>query len=382
MRTRYRFAALAAVFLVAIVLVGVPASAQLPAGTSLEGFGLKIFKVESGLYPFVQAYIRTFDQNMRPLVNLNEMNIGVMVKGRSYDLAKRQYMVQSISNRDEAVRTIFVLDCSKTMKGEPFEAALRAAARFIDSKRKQDQVAILAVNDAPGGYEIVSNFERDPGQLARRLADVRCDANTTPLYDGIAAAMQMSGMVSQGGIQTSDAEYIISSSIVVFSDGKDEGSALAREDLMSRITNLPLPIPIYSLAYTRVGRDFLRNLEALSKNSFGVYYDIGESYNDMQRCVEDIQNILQNDYVVTFRSYIPVDGGKHNMKVGLEYPSRSGKMTYQSADFEALEPPPVERILAAQNQLAQALTPLPDANPYLSNPHVNAAPAEAAAPAQ
>ena len=165
-------------------------------------------------------------------------------------------------------------------------------------------------------------------------------------------------------------------------DGKDEGSALAREDLMSRITNLPLPIPIYSLAYTRVGRDFLRNLEALSKNSFGVYYDIGESYNDMQRCVEDIQNILQNDYVVTFRSYVPVDGGKHNMKVGLEYPSRSGKMTYQSADFEALEPPPVERILAAQNQLAQALTPLPDANPYLSNPHVNAAPAEAAAPAQ
>ena len=166
---------------------------------------------------------------MRPLVNLNEMNIGVMVKGRSYDLAKRQYMVQSISNRDEAVRTIFVLDCSKTMKGEPFEAALRAAARFIDSKRKQDQVAILAVNDSPGGYEIVSNFERDPGQLARRLADVRCDANTTPLYDGIAAAMQMSGMVSQGGIQTSDAEYIISSSIVVFSDGKDEGSALARQ---------------------------------------------------------------------------------------------------------------------------------------------------------
>ena len=49
MRTRYRFAALAAVFLVAIVLVGVPASAQLPAGTSLEGYGHKNIKVESPL---------------------------------------------------------------------------------------------------------------------------------------------------------------------------------------------------------------------------------------------------------------------------------------------------------------------------------------------
>lgn len=377
MRVRYGFAGIALVALGA--LVAMPVSAQ-PPGTNLESFGLKIFRVESGLYPFVQVYFRTFDQNMRPLVNLNELNIGVMVQGRSYDPAKRQYMVQSIANRDEAVRTTFVIDCSKTMRGEPFEEALKAAARFIDSKRPQDQVAIIAVNDSAGGYELISNFERDPGQLARRLADAQCDANTTRLYDAVAAAMQMSGMVSQGGTQTADAEYIVSSSIVIFSDGKDEGSAITREDLMSRITNLAIPIPIYSLAYTRVGRDYLKNLEALSKNSFGIYYDIGDTINRMQRCVEDIQNVLQNDYVVTFRSYLPVDGGQHNLKVGLEYPSRSGKMTYQSATFEAIEPPPVDRILAMQNQVAQALKPLPDANPYLSNPHLTQ-PEAAAAPA-
>lgn len=381
MRTGYGFTRFALVLALGLSVLSVPSAAQ-PPGTSLESFGLKVFRVESGLYPFVQAYFRTFDQNMRPLVNLNELNIGVMVQGRSYDPAKRQYMVQSIANRDEAVRTTFVLDASKTMAGAPFEEALRAAARFIDSKRAQDQVAIIAVNDSDGGYELVSNFERDPGQLARRLADVRCNANTTRLYDGIAAAMQMSGMVSQGGIQTGDAEYIISSSIVVFSDGKDEGSAISREDLMSRITNLPIPIPIYSLAYSRIDRNHLKNLEALSKNSFGIYYDLGESIERMQRCVEDIQNVLQNDYVVTFRSYLPVDGGKHNLKIGLEYPSRSGKMTYQSAEFEAIEPPPVERILTMQNQFAQYLKPLPDSNPYLTNPHL-AQPAESvAAPAQ
>jgi hypothetical protein len=369
MTTRHCVAVLIAVLALG-VLAPPTASAQLPPGTSLESFGLKIFRVESGLYPFVQVYFRTFDQHMRPLVNLNELNIGVMVKGRSYDPAKRQYMVQSLANREEAVRTIFVLDCSKTMRGEPFEEALRAAVRFIDSKRPQDQVAILAVNDSAGGYEIVSNFERDKSQLGRRLADMKPDANTTRLYDSIGAAMQMAGMVSQGGVQTTDAEYIVSTSIVVFSDGKDEGSAISREDLMSRITNLPLPVPIYSLAYTRIDREHLKNLEALSKNSFGIYFDIGDSVNRMQRCVEDIQNILQNDYVVTFRAYVPVDGSNHNMKVGLEYPSRSGKMTYQSGEFEAIEPPPVERVLAMQNRVAQALRPLPDGNPYLTNPHL------------
>ena len=363
--------------LLTVVLVALPAGAQLPPSTSLEGFGLKIFRVESALYPFVQVYFRTFDQNMMPLVNLNELNIGIMVKGRSYDMAKRQYMVQSIRNREEATRTVLVIDCSKTMAGPPFTEALKAMARYIDSKRKQDQVAIIAVNDATPGYDVVSNFERDGAALGRRLGDVKCDGNTTRLFDAIAAAMQMCGMVSQGGTQTSDAEYIVSSSIVVFSDGKDEGSSLSREELNSRITALKIPIPIYSLAYSKVEPTYLKNLEALSKNSFGIYYPLGESLERMQRCVEEIQNILQNDYVVTFRAYLPVDGESHNMKVGLEYPSRSGKMTYQGAEFEAIEPPPVKQILDAQAKVAQILQPLPDGNPYMQNPNVTVAPAGA-----
>jgi len=199
------------------VAVALPASAQLPASTSLEGFGLKIFKVESGLYPFVQVYFRTFDQAMQPLVNLNEMNIGLMVKGKSYDPNKRQYRIMSIKNRDEATRSVIVIDCSKTMAGDPFIAELRAAARFVDSKRPQDQVAVIAIRDTNEGYELVSNFERDGAALGRRLADIKCDGNNTRLYDAIGAAMQMCAMVSQGGTQTSDAEYIISNSIVVFS---------------------------------------------------------------------------------------------------------------------------------------------------------------------
>lgn len=366
---RFRRFALSA-FLIAAVFSSWTVHAQLPPSTNLDSFGIKIFRVESGLYPFVQVYFRTFNQDMRPLVNLNERNMGVMVNGRSYDMAKMQYVVQTIRHREEAIRSVLVIDCSKTMAGKPFEEALTAAARYIDSKRPQDQVAVLAVNDATEGFEVISNFERDPEALGRRLADVKCDANTTRLYDAIGAAMQMCGMASQGGVSTGDAEYIVSNSIVVFSDGKDEGSALQREDLMTRISNLAVPIPIYSLAYSKVDSSHLRNLEALSKNSFGIYYPLGEAIDRMQRCVEDVQNILQSDYVLVFRAYQGVDGAKHPVKIGLEYPTGSGKMTYQSAEFEAVEPPPMDKVLDAQNKIAEHLKPLPDGNPYLVNPHV------------
>ncbi len=338
------------------------------SSTSIDGYGLKVFRVESGAYPFVQVYFRTFDQEMAPLDNLNELNIGVMVKGRPYDATKKQYMIQSIANRDEIIRSVLVIDTSKTMAGGPFERVLEAAARFIDSKRMRDQVAVVATVDDGPGYEIVSNFERDMSALGRRLADLSANGQTTRLYDSVAAAMQLCGTASQGDVSTGLSDYVASCSIVLMSDGKDEGSALTRSDLMNRITNLELPIPIYSLAYSKVEPVHLKNLEALSKNTFGKYFPVGESSANMTRAVENIQHILQNDYVVTLRAYLDVDGGTHPLKIGVEYPSRSGRMRYESAEFEAIQPPPLEPLIDRMRRLDKVLPALSDRSPYLPNP--------------
>jgi len=339
----------------------------LDPSTNLEGFGLKIFRVESALYPFVQVYIRTFDQDMNPLINLNHSNIGLMVKGQVYDPLKKQYMIQSIRGRQEALRSIIVIDTSKTMAGPPFLSALKATARFIDAKRPQDQVAILALNDNAEGYSLISNYERDQGTLGRRLADIMAKGEKTKLFDGVAAALQLAGTASAGGTTTNDASYVASTSIILLSDGKDDGSALTREELMTRISSLPVPIPIYSLAYTKVEEKYLNNIIALSKNSFGKYYPIDNSTERMTRCVENIQNIMQSDYVVTFRGYIPVDGNRYTVKVGVEYPSGSGKMRYSSDSFETIALPQIEKVLQLQEKLNMTLPILKDANPYYEN---------------
>ncbi|MCE5334409.1 MAG: VWA domain-containing protein [Desulfobacteraceae bacterium] len=356
-----------ALVLSAVFLLSTLAFAPLTgAQDALPGtYGLKIYSVNSITYPFVQVYFRSFDQNMLPLVNLNERNIGLMVKGRSYDPMKRQYFVQSLRQRQEAARTVIILDASKSMQGLPFEAALRASARFIDSKRPQDEVAILAIRDTKEGFETVSSFERDPGALARRMADVRCDGKRTRLFDTIAAGLQACGAASQGSVSPGSSSIIVSNSIVVFSDGRDEGSAVSREELNTRISSLPIPLPIYSLAYSKVSQKWFKNLESLSKNSFGKYYLIAESFDKMQRTVEEIQNIIQSDYVLTFRAYVPIDGAEHAFKVGVEYPAGSGKYKYESAKFEALEPPPDPRLLQKIDELRFNLPDTPSGSPFL-----------------
>ena len=327
-------------------------------------YGVKVYRVDSSLYPYVQVYFRTFNELKQPLVNLNELNIGLMVKGRSYDPMKRQYRVESIRQKQVGTRTVLILDASISMAGPPFESALRAAARYVDTKRPQDEVAVLAIRDTKEGYYPVSAFERDPAAIARRLADVQVDGKQTRLYDSIAAAMQLCGASAQGSLTPSIDNFIVSCSLVVFSDGWDEGSALSRDDLNGRITSMPVPIPIYSLAYSKLSKEHFKNLEALSKNSFGNYYLVGETYDRMQQVVEEIQNINQSDYVLTYRAYVPVDGETHALKLGIEYPSGSGKFTYDSGSFEAIEPPPVSGIVEKLKALGQAIPPAPNANPF------------------
>jgi hypothetical protein len=137
---------------------------------------------------------------------------------------------------------------------------------------------------------------------------------------------------------------------------------------------MSIPIPVYSLAYSRINQKYFTNLESISKNSFGVYYLIGETMNKMQQVVEDIQNIVQSDYVVTFRAFVAVDGEEHSFKLGLEYPTGSGKFTYEGAKFEAIEPPPAPQLQQLIQQLNQTIPALPVgvATPYFDKPQAPA----------
>lgn len=340
-----------------------PAAAQAPLGN--EQYAFKIYAVNSGFYPIVQVYLRTWDQNRDPLVNVNYANIGLMVKGKNYDPAifdpasrKTQYTIETLQNREEGFRTVFVLDCSLSMAGKPFADAQSALMKYVEVKRAADQIAVIAIRDTDQGYELVSGFEKDPSLLYQRIADIKCDGQKTRLYDAVAGAMELCATASQGGTSNAGSEHAVLNTVVVLSDGNDEGSAVARDELMNRIGQMPIPIPIFSLAYSNRNRDAFGNLEALSKGSFGRYWTHEDSQS-FGATVQAIHQINRADYVVTFRAYQEVDGAKHPLKIGISYPSNTGRFVYGDGEFEAIDSPakyvPEARALFEQ---LQAMHPL------------------------
>ena len=331
-------------FLLTVVL-GLPdAAAQAPLGN--EQYTFKIYAVNSAFYPIIQVYLRTFDQNREPLPNINYANIGLQVKGRNYDpllidpQSKRpMYDIEPLGSRTrEGFRTVIVLDCSLSMKGQPFVDAQNALLKYVEAKRPTDQIAVIAIRDKAEGYELVSGFQKDPTILYQLIQDVPCDGQKTRLYDSVAAAMELCATASQGGFNNTDPEYAVLNTILVLSDGKDEEGAISKEELMARIGQLPIPIPIYSLAYSNADKSSFRNLEALSKGSFGRYWTHEDS-KQFGATVQRIHQINRSDYVLTFRSMVPIDGNMHAFNVAISWPAKTGRAVFDRGEFEAMESP-------------------------------------------
>lgn len=360
-------------FLMVCLIAGVAGSAAAQLGQ--DQYAFKIYAVNDAFYPIVQVYMRTFDQHREPLQNVNYMNIGLQVKGRNYDPAKIdpttrgfQYNIETLQNRQEGFRTVLILDGSLSMRGEPFEDARNALLRFVEAKRANDQVAVISVRNE---VEVVSEFERNPTMLYQRIADIQCDGQVTHLYDAIAKAMQMCALASQGGMSNVEGDHAVLNNIVVLSDGMDEGSSLTRADLVARISQLSIPIPINALAFTaaRGNRSGFPNLKALSEHTFGRYWE-HDATDRLSQTVQQIHRINRSDYVLTFRSYVPVDGDNHMVRVGISWPTNTGRFVYDNVQFQAMDSPALYVQSARQiwEQLNAAYPRLSDDCPYMDCP--------------
>lgn len=346
--------------ILALLAAAVPCSAQsyLDSGT----YGMKVYFTNSTFYPYVMSYFRTMDTNQEPLVNLTPLNVGLMVQGKVYDPYKKQYGIQTLKDRTEGFRTVLVIDASASLAGQPFRDLLDACRTYIKLKTPSDEIAIIALSNE---VKIVSPFTKDANKLELLLNDLQANGKRTPLWDGIGRAIQMSASAVGSSFGDSP-DFIVLSNIVVLTDGFDQGSSMTKDNLMGKILDMKPPFPIYGIGYlTPAPQPGLNDLKALTEASFGRYWHL-DSTGDFARVLNKIQEINRHDYVLTFRSYLPVDGMKHNLKVLLNYEGRAQAAT---ADFETMEVPMInDNFRRIRMALESKIPPLPDANPYFGGP--------------
>jgi Mg-chelatase subunit ChlD len=155
----------------------------------------------------------------------------------------------------ESYSMLLLVDTSGSVKGPPLEGIKRSAVAFVGLLGVKDRCAIVTFNDKAA---LVVPFVSNKDRLRRDITGLICHGKNTVLFDALNYAF---GLLER--------EEDRRRFVVLFSDGKDEGSHVTLHEAVSRAQDSG--IVVFCLGYSRVERRYLRTLENIAQETGGVF---------------------------------------------------------------------------------------------------------------
>lgn len=199
-------------------------------------------------------------------------------------LGGRRAMVSELTpfaDTEEGVAYVFLVDISRSLDTATFGRIGSALEEWISALGPQDRAAILAFGE---DSRLVVDFTADPQALREGLATLGPTDDLTVLHRALRDALEL-------GLRR-DADLPLRRALVVLTDGRDEGSGLALDDVLQQLRENPLPI--YAIGYSRLREplrtEFLEVLRRLAENSGGAFFasdetDFSEAYGAIREAV-------------------------------------------------------------------------------------------------
>jgi len=181
-----------------LILSGLSAIAR-PAAQFVSGVSL------------VEVYVSVSDSRGEPVTGLSRDDFTVEEDGRPQ-------RVDTFSAGDFPLSVGIALDRSFSMTPAKLAASTAAATRFVNERRADDQVMVIAIGSA---VEVLAPLSIDRGRARAALAQLE-RWGTTPLYDAVASAIDT--------IEPARGRR----ALIVLSDGTDRYSQLTGAELIAK----------------------------------------------------------------------------------------------------------------------------------------------------
>ncbi|UCD71810.1 MAG: VWA domain-containing protein [Syntrophobacterales bacterium] len=150
---------------------------------------------------------------------------------------------------------LLVLDTSGSVKGPPLEGIKKSAMEFVNLLGAMDRCAVITFNDKAS---LAVPFTSDKNRLRQEIPGLLTEGRNTVLFDALDQAFLFLK-------KEEDKRRFV----VLFSDGKDEGSQSTLHGVINRARNSH--ISVFCLGYSRVEKRYLKTLEGLSQRTGGIF---------------------------------------------------------------------------------------------------------------
>ncbi len=264
---------------------------------------LSIHQAEADAKGNVRVLTAVTDSNGRAVSGLSAANFAVAVEGEEI----RNARFERTRGRDP-LSVILAMDVSGSMRGPGIDAAKNGASEFLSRLDANDFCALLSFGE---GVRLTADFTRDRGVIEAALASLDATDAKTHLYQAVFDAVKRAKSAPTSR-----------STVVVLTDGRDDGSSLGVEDVIAQVTSAG--VPVYTLAYGP-GSD-VRLLGRISTLSGAVSYVAPEA-GELRQTYAAIVDQLNNEYLLTFLIR-PLSSGSRRGTVVLKVGSQTARASF------------------------------------------------------
>ena len=207
--------------------------------------------------------------------------------------------VQVFEPQTSAMTVAVVIDTTTSMTTD-LPKVKNAVSRLLTALKLSDKVGLFTFANQ---LTVLSPFTTDRKSTLEALLKVRAEGNTA-LFDSLAQLSRELSPVSG------------KKSILLFTDGDDNASALTLDASLQQVRRAG--IPIYTLLYGKALTDarLLKSLAGISETTGGSTFKIRDA-DELSKVFEQIGNELQFVYFLAYQSSVHTDANWRSLSVTL-----------------------------------------------------------------
>lgn len=291
--------------------LGVDAFANLPVQITLPPATLSFTQLDATRFPIIESWVRVIGSDGKLLNVLSEANFQVTEQIENEGAAVDE-IIDVVGQPDPGgISVALVMDISGSMDGSAMAQVRNAGNRFVDQMNFLDKAAIIPFGTSAW---VQQPFTSDPFALHAAISALNA-SGATALYDGVYLGIDQCN--KQTGVRA----------VVIFTDGVDNASSRTVEQAIAHANETG--IPVFTIG---VGGDAnTALLERLAQQTGGTY-TLVPSAADLAQIYNDITALLQNQYLITYRTHNPaLDQTERTVSISVtnnQYASSAAR-TYQ-----------------------------------------------------
>ncbi len=245
-------------------------------------------------FPGIRVFVSVVNPDHKGIPGIDEENIQVFEDGYMVNYVK----VREVSNPSDYLHLVIVIDSSKSIS-EKFLAKIKSnAGDFINSAGSTDRIAVVRFNDS---VRLLNNFTSSRLELQASIKGVDRHGKNTRLYDAVYDSIELLDKVKGGR-----------KGVIVFTDGKDEGSNLTADDVIAFSKDRGIPVYFISNnSKTSV------HLGRIAKLTGGRHFCVSEK--EIAGTYQAVISRIKSIYEIKYQSILKRDDAKHQLEVRLRY---------------------------------------------------------------